>query len=171
MTGVQTCALPIYPRCHSYLPTLVVDKSIIPVVEDAQLIGDFVADFSGHHADRREGKRQILVQYLRAMLAKPIWFGRIAQFVASHLWRGRRELLAARGKVHQLSFFVHNFMDASALDPERINACSFMAMTHQGPVSMCEHNARRDDYILKPLQFRRADGSFGDYQPISTGAR
>lgn len=37
----------------------------------------------------------------------------------------RRDLLAARGRVHKLSFFVQNFMDASALDPERIHACSF----------------------------------------------
>ncbi len=38
-------------------------------------------------------------------------------------------------------------MDASALDKERIHACSFMVMTGQGPVSMCAHNAKRDLYL------------------------
>ncbi len=42
-------------------------------------------------------------------------------------------------------------MDAEALDPERIRNCSFMIMTATGPVSMCEHNARRDEFILKPV--------------------
>ena len=42
-------------------------------------------------------------------------------------------------------------MDASALDPERVHACSFMVMTADGPISMCAHNARRDEFILKPL--------------------
>lgn len=26
-----------------------------------------------------------------------------------------------------------------------------MIMTAEGPVSMCEHNTRRDEYILKPI--------------------
>lgn len=42
-------------------------------------------------------------------------------------------------------------MDSAALDPERVRNCAFMIMTADGPVSMCEHNARRDDYILKPI--------------------
>jgi len=66
----------------------------------------------------------------------------------------------------QLTFFVQNFMDASELKQERIDACSFMVMTAEGPVSMCQHNASRDDYILKPLQITRADGSSIEYQPL-----
>ena len=57
-------------------------------------------------------------------------------------------------------------MDAKELVEERIDACSFMVMTNEGPVSMCKHNAHRDDYILKPLNITRADGSSIDYQPL-----
>lgn len=78
----------------------------------------------------------------------------------------RRDLLAARGRVHKLSFFVQNFMDASALDPDRIHACSFMVMTAQGPVSMCAHNAKRDEFILKPLGVR-TDAGQGIWNPVS----
>jgi hypothetical protein len=32
-----------------------------------------------------------------------------------------------------------------------------MVMTAEGPVSMCKHNASRDDYILQPVQI--SDGN------------
>jgi len=57
-------------------------------------------------------------------------------------------------------------MDANELVQERVDACSFMVMTDQGPVSMCEHNANRDEYILKPMQITRSDGTVIDYQPL-----
>lgn len=70
----------------------------------------------------------------------------------------RRDVLAARGRVHKLSFFVQNFMDASNLDADRIDACSFMVMTANGPISMCAFNARRDEFILKPVALQTAQG-------------
>ncbi len=53
-------------------------------------------------------------------------------------------------KVRKISFFVHNFMDACALDAERIDACVFMAATAEGPMSMCAYNAERERILLKP---------------------
>ena len=53
-------------------------------------------------------------------------------------------------------------MDAAALDPERIRNCAFMIMTAEGPVSMCEHNARRDDYILQPVALASPAGAVFD---------
>ena len=44
-----------HPECHGYLPMLVIGSEIVRVVEDATLVGDFVAAFSSNHADRREG--------------------------------------------------------------------------------------------------------------------
>ena len=55
-------------------------------------------------------------------------------------------------------------MDASALDPERIRNCSFMVMTEDGPVSMCEHNSRRDDFILRPIALH---GGAGHFEPLT----
>ena len=43
-------------------------------------------------------------------------------------------------------------MDKDNLDSERIDACSFMVMTKEGPVSMCKHNANRDNYIFQTIQ-------------------
>jgi hypothetical protein len=58
-------------------------------------------------------------------------------------------------------------MDADHLEPERVRACSFMLMTAEGPISMCEHNAHRDEFVLKPIAFRRRDGSLANYDPLS----
>ncbi len=160
-----------HPRCHSYLPTMVIGDTIVPVVEDSAMVGAFIADFAGQHADRREGRATVIWQYLRALGRHPRWLYRGAKFVATHLWQSCRALLRSRGRARKLSFFVQNFMDAQALDQERLDACSFMAMTADGPVSMCEHNASRDDYILKPIKFLRRDGSLGHYEPLTNQAR
>jgi hypothetical protein len=77
-----------------------------------------------------------------------------------------KHLFLARGRVHKLSFFMQNFMDATQIEQERVDACSFMVMTAQGPVSMCEHNAKRDDFILQPLDVAKADGTVEHYVAI-----
>lgn len=70
----------------------------------------------------------------------------------------RHDLLASRGRVGKLSFFIHDFMDAERLDRCRVDACAFMVATADGPVSMCLHNARRDPFLLKPFRVPTADG-------------
>lgn len=57
-------------------------------------------------------------------------------------------------------------MDARALQQDRIDACSFMVMTADGPVSMCKHNAERDEHILKPLSYTNHRGQVKQYQPL-----
>ena len=72
-------------------------------------------------------------------------------WVARKVWRMREDLLRSRGRVHKLSFFIHDFMHACELEQERVDACSFMVATPQGPLSMCLHNAKRDTYLLSPI--------------------
>ena len=50
-------------------------------------------------------------------------------------------------------------MDARALERDRIDACVFMTMTRDGPVSMCMHNARRDSFILQPIRVQTPQGA------------
>ena len=49
-------------------------------------------------------------------------------------------------------------MHACQLDRERIEACVFMAVTADGPISMCLHNAKRDSFILEPVKLKTATG-------------
>ena len=72
------------------------------------------------------------------------WLARLA-------WRMKADVLRARARVHKLSFFIHNFMDACNLEHARVEACAFMVATGDGPLSMCVHNAKRDAYLLKPV--------------------
>ena len=79
---------------------------------------------------------------------------KILGWLLNKLFQVSGNLLQAKGRATTLSFFVHNFMDACNLDKERIRACVFKNMTRDGPVSMCEYNARRDEFILQPVPLK-----------------
>lgn len=155
-----------HTECHNYLPTLVVNGNIYPVVLDAQFFADFMRDFSTISWDRQQSSAYLTRRFLGQLLRTPRWWWRATKHAATLVSMMWRDVLKARGKVDKMTFFVQNFMDASQLQQERIDACSFMVMTAAGPVSMCQHNASRDDYILRPLDIKRADGSSLHYQPL-----
>lgn len=160
-----------HPDCHSYLPTLVAGGRLIPVVEDAQLFAALLRDFGPSRVDRHMPLPRMLTSCIGMALQRPAWIPRLLAYGGRLAWQHRQTLLAARGRVHRMSFFIHNFMDAAQLDPERVEACSFMVMTDDGPVSMCEHNARRDEIILKPITVTRRDGSRFRFDPLDRPAR
>jgi 7,8-dihydro-6-hydroxymethylpterin dimethyltransferase len=101
---------------------------------------------------------------LSAGLANPSLTVAALRWGAGLIWRMKGQLLQARGRVHKLTLFTHNFMDACHLEADRINACVFMAITQDGPLSMCAYNAQRDSYLLKPLKT-----SAGEWQPLAPG--
>lgn len=154
-----------HPMCHRIGITLEVNGRLYDLNDDPEFFNRFLTDFQQVMLDRRHPRRAVRA-LLRELLRRPRWAGRAAGFFVPKLWKMRRDLLAARGRVHKLSFFVQNFMDASALEPERIHACSFMVMTANGPISMCAHNAKRDEFILKPLTVETNDGT-AIWNPLS----
>ena len=145
-----------HPACHRIGITLEANGNLYDLNDEPEFFNRFLTDFQHVMLDRRYPRQAVLALAKQAM-RRPRWVWRAARFFVPKIWRMRADLLAARGRVHKLSFFVQTFMDATALDPERVHACSFMVMTAEGPISMCAHNARRDEFILKPL-------------PIQTGA-
>ena len=160
-----------HPQCHSYLPTLVINGKAYPVMTDETLFARFLHVFDGKHLDRRDGSGKVFRHYFLRVLQYPTFAGRLMRYAIKFLWQAKKDLWFARGRGHKLSFFVQNFMDAKHLDQERIDACSFMVMTHKGPVSMCEHNANRDDYILSPIKIHRPGGEVIQYLPLEKGRR
>lgn len=155
-----------HPACHRIGITLEANGNLYDLNDDPAFFNRFLEDFEHVMLDRREPARAV-----RALLGeaarRPAWILRAARFFGRKLWTMRRDLLAARGRVHKLSFFVQNFMDASALDPERVHACSFMVMTADGPISMCAHNANRDEFVLKDETIRTAGGGRVVWNPLS----
>jgi len=99
-----------------------------------------------------------------AVLARPALALPALRWGLALAWRMRAGLVAGRGRAHKLTLFTHNFMNACELDPERIEACVFMAITQDGPLSMCAFNAQRDAYLLRPLQT-----AAGTWQPLPPG--
>ena len=91
-------------------------------------------------------------------LRHPAFLIRGGAWVGRTLWRMRHGLIAGRGRVHRLSFFIHDFMDARHLEPDRVAACAFMVATADGPVSMCLHNAHRDSFIMQPIRLTTPRG-------------
>lgn len=155
-----------HTECHFYMPTIVANNTVYPLVDDKAFFADFLKDFEHISWDRQKSKLAVASQFIGALAMRPRWWGRIALHGAKLARTMAKDLFKARGKVNQLTFFVQNFMDAEELVQERIDGCSFMVMTDQGPVSMCQHNAQRDDYILRPLDITRADGTRLQYKPL-----
>ncbi len=153
-------ALVGHPECNRGTMLATVGGRAIDVLTDRPLFERFLQEFRHVSFDRRDVPRTAR-RLVASAFRNPYWLVRGGAFLAHKLWSARRELWR-RERVGKITFFVHAFMDAAALDPERIRNCSFMIMTADGPVSMCEHNARRDAYILKPLAMRSHPGAVFD---------
>lgn len=134
-----------HPDCHQAAMLATVGGKPVDLLDDQPLYERFLQEFRNLSFDRRNVPATAR-QVLKIALRQPYFLVRGGAYLARKLWGVRRELLAG-GKAGKITFFIQNFQDADALDPERIANCSFMVMTDQGPVSMCEHNARRDEYL------------------------
>lgn len=144
-----------HPACNRYAFTLVVNGRVYDPFADRAFMEAALAATGDLAFDRTDRRRALAT--LGAWLARhPRALARFLPWAAGHAWRLRRDLLAARGRVGKLSFFIHNFMDACHLERDRIDACAFMVATRDGPLSMCLHNAQRDAHLLRPIELRRA---------------
>jgi uncharacterized radical SAM superfamily Fe-S cluster-containing enzyme len=149
-----------HPKCHTYVPTLAVNGKAFGIIDDVLIFSDFLRDFSNVTHDRREGPMKIAWTYFKKFIMHPQWILRALTYFLPRIWKIKKDIITAKGRTNKISFFIQNFMDKDNLDSERIEACSFMVMTKEGPVSMCKHNANRDDYILQPIQVEDGNKTF-----------
>jgi hypothetical protein len=113
------------------------------------------ADVEFPRTDRRAVIRAAWQGFLKA---RSVWWPGL-RWLARTLWSAKADLWVARGRVHKLSFVIHNFMDACRLERDRLHACVFMVASPDGPISMCLHNAKRDEYVLRPVELKDAAGT------------
>ncbi len=146
--------------CNRSAVMLVAHGRAYDAFTDAAFVQRFMRETAHRRIDRGTAWRA-LRSLLAAAVSRPALIPAGARWVFARFWRMRSDLLASRGRVHKLTFFIHNFMDARRLDSERVHACVFMAITQDGPLSMCAYNAQRDHYLLRPLQ-----SSEGLWQPL-----
>ncbi len=150
-------------ECNQSAVLLVANGRAYDAFADAAFVQRFMRDTAHLRIDRGTPWRA-LRSLLVAGLARPALSLAALRWAGALAWRMRRDLLAARGRVHKLTLFTHNFMDACSLDAERVDACVFMAITQDGPLSMCAYNAQRDQYLLRPLKTAQ-----GPWQPLRAG--
>jgi hypothetical protein len=152
-----------HPECHNIAYVVTVGgREVIDVFSERgggrTVLERFLADFGTVILDRTDVPGSALRLIRHVFAERPDWLriglpflGRLGAEVARAMIRTRSTNVA------KLSFFMQNFQDAEALDAARIHNCSFMVATRDGAVSMCEHNARRDDYIIPPNLVRGVD--------------
>jgi molybdenum cofactor biosynthesis enzyme MoaA len=142
-----------HPRCNRYAIALVANGRAHDALDDAALVAELLDKTARVRLDRVRLWRAAGA-FATALARHPGTLARALAWAARKAWAMRSDLVAGGGRVRKLSFFVHDFMHACDLDPERVAACSFMVASADGPVSMCAHNARRDDYLLQPAAVR-----------------
>ena len=147
--------------CNRSAVLLVVNGRAFDAFQDADFVQRFMRETAQLQIDRGTPWRAVRSLFA-AGLANPRLTAAALRWGAGLLWRIKGELIQARGRVYKLTLFTHNFMDACHLETDRVNACVFMAITQDGPLSMCAYNAQRDSYLLKPLKT-----SNGEWQPLA----
>ena len=140
-----------HSACNRYAMTLVANGHAHDLLDDKRVVAAVLRTTAGVAFDRRRPRRAVMA-LAGAVARRPGTLARTLRYMARKAWAMRRDLIASRLRVHKLSFFIHDFMDSGRLDCERIGACAFMVATADGPISMCLHNAKRDAFILKPIQ-------------------
>ena len=151
-----------HARCNRYAMALVINGKAYDMLDDSELFADVLEHTARLQFDRQSRVRAVGT-LLRGVIGNPRLALRGLRWLSRTGWRARADLLRSRGRVDKLSFFIHNFMDACGLEKDRIDACIFTAATGEGPVSMCLHNAQRDNFILQPVRMGgERDGRFWD---------
>lgn len=146
---------PGHARCNRYAAALVCNGRAYPVAEQHALVAEMLDATRDLSLDRGSLSRSV-GRVIGWLLRHPRHLGRAAGWALGRALAMRGDLIRAQGRVHKLSFMIHNFMDACRLDRDRIGACIFHAATAEGTLSMCVHNARRDGLIRAPI--RMGDG-------------
>jgi hypothetical protein len=151
--------------CNRYAMALVCNGRAYDFYRDRELMRPLLSATAAVPVNRQQKWRAVLAFVLWGLL-NPAYLPLLLRLSWRQVWCMRKDLIAARGRLTKISFFIHNFMSARRLEKGRIDACVFMVETEDGPISMCLHNARRDDFVLKSIRIGK--GSTGRFwNPIS----
>lgn len=129
----------------------VINGRVYDVLDDRRLF-DRVLERTAQMQFDRQSRLAAVTTLARGILGSPSLTMAATTCLIRKLWQAKSDIFRARGRVHKLSFFIHDFMDACRLERDRVDACVFSAMTAAGPICMCLHNAKRDVFILEPVR-------------------
>jgi 7,8-dihydro-6-hydroxymethylpterin dimethyltransferase len=139
--------------CNRYAMLFSIGKQRFDALQDSAFVARVMRETADITLPRDQGLRSAWAVALAILRKRHLASGFI-RHTARMLWQARSQWCSAGHivpPIRKISFFIHNFMDACDLDPERIDACVFMAATAEGPMSMCAYNAERERILLKPI--------------------
>jgi hypothetical protein len=158
-TSIQFAASLIgHPSCSRYGMCLAANGNLYDAFDDLHFVRTVQAATAAVVFDRTVPLATAR-RVVRSLRRQPALWLPVVSWLAGKAWAMRQDLVRGRGHVHTLSFVIHNFMDATRLEEDRISACVFKVATADGPISMCLHNAKRDTFILRPIRIHRATSS------------
>ncbi|MEM7545727.1 MAG: radical SAM protein [Pseudomonadota bacterium] len=153
-----------HSECNRFTMVLVAGGKAVSLLSNRPLFERAVAAVEAED-DPSDSYVEIGRSLRRAALRHPLLALNTVGEALRVLWRLRSGLTA--GRPHRLSILVHNFMDASELRADRCEACVFKVATADGPLSMCVHNAHRDDHLFAPAPI--ATGGTSGWWSAATG--
>lgn len=136
--------------CNKYTSIMVSGRSRTVLFDDCAFFNklfDMLAKVGDNWAEPNIVIRKAMLKSLTTPVL--LWGG--VKFWLKKAWALKAGLIRGNG-VYRLNLFIHNFMDAEKLECERCETCVFMVATADGPLSMCVHNAKRDQMISKPVR-------------------
>ncbi len=136
-----------HPSCNRYAMAFAINGNLYDFYDEPSFAVPLLQATASVAFQRKRRKAAVRAAFA-AFASTPALWRTGMRWLSKTLWSARRDLWAARGRINKLSFVIHNFMDASKLERDRVQACVFMVATAEGPMSMCLHNAKRDRYIL-----------------------
>jgi 7,8-dihydro-6-hydroxymethylpterin dimethyltransferase len=137
-------------QCNKYALLFAIGDRRFDALADGDYAARVMRETASVSLERDQGFAGALALLAALALRPGLWWGAL-RYLYTLLWWSKGEWLNGRAVPKKISFFVHNFMDACALDQERLDACVFMAASASGLMSMCTYNAERDVHLLKPI--------------------
>lgn len=160
-------------ECNGHAIGYVCNGKMVDLLDDQELIEELL-EKTDHILLNRRNPKKTAAQVGLFILTQPSLMFKTLRHFGRKLWETKADLLVARGKMHKMAFFTHNFQDAQHLEHDRCESCSFTVITPEGPMSMCVHNAKRDAYLLvsakvvrnaNVLYFNPATGEMMEQEP------
>ncbi|MGB1799975.1 MAG: radical SAM protein [Gammaproteobacteria bacterium] len=145
-----------HKHCNRYGLSVITNNKAHDLLADSKLIGELQASTAHITLDRKH-KFKTAAKLLHWYITHPKYYFNTFAYSFGLFNKLIKGFILTKGKINTLSFFTHNFMDACGLEQERIDACVFKTMTKDGPISMCAHNAKRDEYILQTIPIKKEE--------------
>jgi molybdenum cofactor biosynthesis enzyme MoaA len=136
-----------HSNCNRYASVVTAGGRAVSLLSNQRLVHRVIAALD-RVDDGQDAHIRIRPNLSRVVRRHPVLALRALGHLAVSIARLGPGLL--RGPVRRQAVFIHNFMAADALEDDRCASCVFMVATANGPLSMCVHNAQRDQHLTSP---------------------